>query len=56
MDSFAKAEMLKRSKPTDIFNDVYETMPPHLVKQRSEMIEHVKLYKKEYPLELYEKF
>ena len=56
MESFQKAETQKRASPTQIFDDVYHTLPAHLVKQKKEMLEHIKLYKKEYPLELYEKF
>jgi hypothetical protein len=56
MDAFQKAEAQKRAMPTQIFEDVYDKIPAHLLKQKNEMIEHVKLYKKEYPLELYEKF
>jgi 2-oxoisovalerate dehydrogenase E1 component alpha subunit len=56
MESFQTAELQKRAKPTEIFEDVYKTMPAHLLKQKTEMINHLKLYKKEYSLELYEKF
>ncbi len=55
MDCLIKAEKEKRAKPTDMFEDVYDKMPLSLQRQRQEMIDHVKMYKNEYPLELYEK-
>jgi 2-oxoisovalerate dehydrogenase E1 component alpha subunit len=56
MECFHKAEKLKRAKPTSIFDDVYDKPHALLEKQKKEMLEHIKLYNKEYPLELYEKF
>ena len=55
LECFHNAEMQKRAKPTDMFEDVYDTLPKNLQKQKKEMLEHIKLYKNEYPLELYEK-
>jgi TPP-dependent pyruvate/acetoin dehydrogenase alpha subunit len=55
MECFHEAEKKKRAKPTDMFEEVYDKLPEHLKKQRDQMIQHVKLYKNEYPLELYEK-
>lgn len=55
MECFHKAEKLKRAKPTDMFEDIYDVMPRNLQIQKKEMIDHLKLYKNEYPLELYEK-
>ena len=55
MDSLHAAENQKRAKPTEMFEDLYDVMPAHLQKQKQEMLEHIKLYKKEYPLELFEK-
>jgi 2-oxoisovalerate dehydrogenase E1 component alpha subunit len=56
MDAFHKAEKEKRSKPTDMFDDVYKDLPKHLENQKKELVEHLRKYQKEYPLELYEKF
>ena len=55
MEAFHTAEKEKRAKPTEMFNDIYNELTPNLIKQRKEMLDHLKLYKNEYPLELYEK-
>ena len=55
IECFHEAEKKKRAKPTDMFEEVYDKLPEHLKKQRDQMVQHVKLYKNEYPLELYEK-
>ena len=38
----------------DLFNDVYDKLPPRLEKQREEMWRMVNKYKKHYPADLYE--
>jgi 2-oxoisovalerate dehydrogenase E1 component alpha subunit len=40
----------KRPKPplNYLFEDVYETLPPNLVKQQAEMLEHIKKYPEHY--------
>ena len=55
MEAFHKAETIKRAKPTDMFEDVFDKLPANLEKQKKEMLEHIKNYKNEYPLDLYEK-
>jgi 2-oxoisovalerate dehydrogenase E1 component alpha subunit len=55
MKFFHEAEKQKRARPTEMFEDIYAEMPDHLKKQRENMINHVKQYQREYPLELYEK-
>lgn len=55
MKCFYDAEKMKRGKPTDMFDDIYDKLPEHLLRQRKELVQHIKLYSKEYPLELYEK-
>ncbi len=55
MGCLLKAEKTLRVQPQDMFNDVYDVMPKNLQKQQKEMIAHVKQYKAEYPLHLYEK-
>ncbi len=55
MDCLLLAEKRKRAKPTDMFEDIYDVLPKHLQKQRQEMLDHLKLYKNEYPMELFEK-
>ena len=55
MECFHNAEKQKRAKPTTMFDDVYDELPLNLKKQRQEMINHLKLYKNEYPLDMFEK-
>jgi hypothetical protein len=55
MDAFHNAEKLKRAKPTEMFEDIYDVLPLSLQKQRKDLIDHLKIYKNEYPLELFEK-
>ena len=55
MDSLQNAERQLRAPPTDMFEDVYDVLPKHLVKQKQDMLDHLKMYKDEYPMEFYEK-
>jgi 2-oxoisovalerate dehydrogenase E1 component alpha subunit len=55
MDCFHKAEKARRAKPTAMFEEVYDQMPAHLEKQKKEFLAHIKTYKHEYPMDLYEK-
>ena len=55
MNAFHTAEKEKRAKPTDMFSDVYDKLPTNLEKQQAEMIQHLKLYKNEYPTDLFNK-
>jgi 2-oxoisovalerate dehydrogenase E1 component alpha subunit len=55
MECFHRAEKEKRAKPTAMFDDVYDSLTKNLQKQRAEMVEHVKQYRHEYPLDVYEK-
>ncbi|CAH1793114.1 unnamed protein product [Owenia fusiformis] len=56
LDAFHKADKRIRPNPEYMFEDVYDTMPPHLQEQFNEMKEHVANYREHYPLEKYEKF
>jgi hypothetical protein len=47
MECFHNAEKQRRAKPTDMFNDVYDQLPANLMRQRDEMVEHLKKYKSE---------
>ncbi|KAK7104546.1 2-oxoisovalerate dehydrogenase subunit alpha, mitochondrial-like [Littorina saxatilis] len=55
MKAFAEAEPRKRPSPEELFNDVYDELPPMLQQQMKEMKEHVMQHKEHYPLEQYEK-
>ncbi len=55
MQSLQNAERQLRAPPTDMFEDVYVVLPKHLIKQRQDMIDHLKMYQDEYPTDLYEK-
>lgn len=54
--AFESAEKVKKAKPTDMFEEVYDSLHPELIRQKAQFIEHVKLYKEKYSLEQYEKF
>ncbi|KAF2901018.1 hypothetical protein ILUMI_05158 [Ignelater luminosus] len=55
ISAFEEAE--KRPKPnwSEMFKDVYETMPDYLVKQMESMQKHVEQYKEHYPVKNYSK-
>ena len=55
MKAFATAEKTKKGNPEELFEDVYDKMPPNLLKQKEDMKEIVNMYKEHYPLEHYEK-
>ncbi|KAK7479459.1 hypothetical protein BaRGS_00029275 [Batillaria attramentaria] len=55
MKAFAEAEGRKKPNPEEMFTDVYDTLPPHLEKQRQAMKEHVLQHKEHYPLEQFDK-
>lgn len=55
MDAFNVAEQQKRARPTEMFEEVFDKPTPMLARQREEMVTHVKKYKTEYPLEMFEK-
>ena len=55
MDCFHNAEKQRRAKPTDMFQNVYDQLPKNLIRQRDDLVEHLKKYKNEYPMEFYEK-
>ena len=55
MSAFYTAEKTKRSKPTEMFQDVYDKLPKNLEAQQNELLNHLKTYKNEYPLDLFQK-
>ncbi len=55
MAAFHAAEKEKRAKPTEMFADVYDKLPKNLEKQKAELLDHLKLYKDEYPTDLFQK-
>ena len=52
--SMQKARADLKPPIDDLFNDVFDKLPPRLEKQREEMWRMVKKYKKYYPADLYE--
>jgi 2-oxoisovalerate dehydrogenase E1 component alpha subunit len=50
LDAMRKAE--RKPKPTvdNLFTDVYKEMPPSLVKQRDELLEHMAKYPDAYTI------
>uniref|UniRef100_A0A914WCI9 2-oxoisovalerate dehydrogenase subunit alpha n=2 Tax=Plectus sambesii TaxID=2011161 RepID=A0A914WCI9_9BILA len=55
MKAFGDAEKIKKLRPQEMFEDVYQEMPKHLRNQMNEMNEHLAKYGEHYPLENYEK-
>ena len=48
MEALTVADKRKKSSFTELFQDVYQDMPPHLIKQRAELIEHMGKYPDHY--------
>ena len=48
MDALTTAEKRPKSGFVELFQDVYKEMPPNLIKQRKELVEHMKKYPDEY--------
>ena len=48
MEALTTAEKRPKSNYTELFQDVYKDMPPNLIKQRKELVEHMKKYPDEY--------
>jgi len=49
MEAFANAEKTKKPNWKEMFTDVYDDVPDHLVEQMNDMEKHLELYKNEYP-------
>ena len=54
LESFNKAEKVKKPNPELLFTDVYDEVPLHLQKQLDHMKKHMAIYKDQYPLDQYE--
>ncbi|CAK8678077.1 unnamed protein product [Clavelina lepadiformis] len=54
LKAFTAAEKRKKPSPSLLFTDVYDDLPPNLVKQRQEMVDHLGKYSKHYPLDDHE--
>lgn len=48
LEALTTAEKRGKSSFTELFQDVYKDMPPHLIKQRAELIEHMEKYPEHY--------
>jgi 2-oxoisovalerate dehydrogenase E1 component alpha subunit len=51
--ALTKAEGQKKPPITDVFSDVYDTMPAHLVRQQEEMYAHLAKYGEHYGLDTF---
>ena len=51
--SLQKARKELKPNLDELFNDVFDELPPSLQKQRQEMLDMVKLYKDHYPVKLH---
>ena len=54
METFTRAEKVKKLAPTQLFEDVYAELPKALQDQRSQLEEHLAEYGDKYPLEQFE--
>ncbi|KAI9298817.1 2-oxoisovalerate dehydrogenase subunit alpha mitochondrial precursor [Neoconidiobolus thromboides FSU 785] len=55
LTAFKVAEELKKPSIKNLFTDVYDDVPKHLLEQQNEMLQHIKKYPEFYPVEDYEK-
>uniref|UniRef100_A0AC35THW8 2-oxoisovalerate dehydrogenase subunit alpha n=1 Tax=Rhabditophanes sp. KR3021 TaxID=114890 RepID=A0AC35THW8_9BILA len=55
LKAFNAAEQIKKLPPSEVFNDVYDSLPRHLQRQAGELKEHLKEYGQHYPLENFNK-
>ena len=53
MEEFQKAEQQPKPNPMELFEDVYDKLPKHLVEQRKQMEEHVKAHQEHYPFSVH---
>lgn len=53
---FGKSEKRLKPSPSALFTDVYDHLPPHLVRQKQQMQDHVMKHKQHYPLDKHEPF
>lgn len=56
MEEFQKAEQQPKPNPMELFEDVYDKLPKHLVEQRKQMEEHVKAHQEHYPFSVHKPF
>ncbi|KYR01060.1 3-methyl-2-oxobutanoate dehydrogenase [Tieghemostelium lacteum] len=50
-DALNRAEKQKKPPISELFTDVYDKLTPNLVEQQNELLDHLKLYADEYPLD-----
>ncbi len=51
LDALKKAEHEKKPPITELFTDVYDTVPKHLQEQKNQMFEHLNKYPDDYPMD-----
>jgi 2-oxoisovalerate dehydrogenase E1 component alpha subunit len=54
LESLKRAEQEKKPPISDLFTDVYDTIPQHLQQQQIELYNHLSKYPESYPTTLYE--
>ena len=50
-DALKAANALQKPHPEVMFDDVYESIPPHIQEQKEQLRAHLRKYPKEYNLE-----
>ncbi|KAL1916853.1 uncharacterized protein VTP21DRAFT_5557 [Calcarisporiella thermophila] len=55
LKAFSAAEKRKKPAITELFEDVYDVLPPHIAEQQAELLKLVKKYPEHYPLDAHAK-
>eukprot|EP00795_Rhopilema_esculentum_P003045 gene3045-1323_t len=55
LEAFKRAEQLKKPPIDEMFNDVYQSLPERIKRQKEECFEHIKKYPSEYPTDKFVK-
>jgi len=55
LEGLKRAEAQKKPPIDDLFTDVYDTIPQHLLEQKKQLAEHLAKYPQHYPTDLHEK-
>jgi len=48
LDLLKKAEQVKKPALSELFTDVYDTLPPHIEEQQQELLTHLQTYHEHY--------
>ena len=54
-NAFEKAEKVKKGKPTDMFDDVFDVPSSQIERQKRELLDHLKIHKDKYQMDTFER-